>query len=105
EKKPEPSTKPMVIPLKEIKKFIGQPLPVSDWFAVTQEMINDFAKATHDYQWIHVDVDKARHQMPEGKTIAHGYLTLSLASKFFFELLRIEGVTTSINYGLNKARF
>ena len=98
-------TKPWVIQFKDIKKYIGKSLPVSDWFAVTQEMINDFAKATHDYQWIHVDVDKAKEYMPEGKTIAHGYLTLSLASKFFFELLAIEGVTTSINYGLNKARF
>ena len=99
------SAKPMVIPLKDIKKFIGHSLPVSDWFTVSQEMINDFAKATHDYQWIHVDAERASQQMPGGKTIAHGYLTLSLASKFFFELLSIEGVTTSINYGLNKARF
>ncbi len=97
--------KPLVIKLKDIKKYIGQSLPVSDWFTVTQEMINDFAKATHDYQWIHVDVERAKALMPDGKTIAHGYLTLSLASKFFFELLNIEGVTTSINYGLNKARF
>ena len=68
-------------------------------------MINDFARATDDYQWIHVDTEKAKRLMPEGKTIAHGYLTMSLASKFFFELLTIEGVTTAINYGLNKARF
>ena len=78
---------------------------VSDWFTVTQEMINEFANATQDKQWIHVDVERAKTQMPGGKTIAHGYLTLSLAAKFFYELIEIEGATTSINYGLNKARF
>lgn len=97
--------KPMVVELRDLKNRIGQSLGVSDWFTVTQEMISDFAKATHDYQWVHVDTERAKSQMPDGKTIAHGYLTMSLASKFFFELLSIEGVTTSINYGLNKARF
>jgi NADPH2:quinone reductase len=97
--------KPLVLHVKDLKNHVGQPLGISDWFVVTQEMINDFAKATHDYQWIHVDVEKAKELLPEGRTIAHGYLTMALASKFFFELLSIEGVTTSINYGLNKARF
>ncbi|MBL7847772.1 MAG: zinc-binding dehydrogenase [Cyclobacteriaceae bacterium] len=96
---------PLVLELKDLKKKVGTSLGVSEWFTVTQEMINDFAKATHDYQWVHVDTERAKQQMPGGKTIAHGYLTMSLASKFFFELLKIEGVTTSINYGLNKARF
>ena len=97
--------KPLVLKLGELKSKVGVSLGVSDWFTVTQEMINDFAKATHDYQWVHVDTERAKEQLPDGKTIAHGYLTMSLASKFFFELLSIEGVTTSINYGLNKARF
>ena len=96
---------PLVLQLAELRKHIGTSLGVSEWFTVTQEMINDFAKATHDYQWVHVDTERAKAHMPAGKTIAHGYLTMSLASKFFFELIRIEGVTTSINYGLNKARF
>jgi len=99
------SSKPLVIQLSDLKKHIGSSLGVSQWFTVTQEMINDFAKATHDYQWVHVDTERAKAQLPDGKTIAHGYLTMSLASKFFFELLQVEGVTTSINYGLNKARF
>ena len=99
------STGPMVIKLKDIKKYIGKSLGISSWLTLTQEMINDFANATGDHQWIHVDVEKAKSQMPDGKTIAHGYLTLSLASRFFFELIVIEGATTSINYGLNKARF
>lgn len=97
--------KPLVLQLQELKKHVGTSLGVSEWFTVTQEMINDFARATHDYQWVHVDTERAKTQLPGGKTIAHGYLTMSLASKFFFELLRVEGVTTSINYGLNRARF
>ncbi len=99
------SGKPKIIPLKKLKEYAGQPLGVSAWLTVSQEMINDFAKATHDFQWLHVDVEKAKREMPDGKTIAHGYLTLSLAAKFFFELIAIEGATSSINYGLNKARF
>jgi NADPH2:quinone reductase len=109
EKKSEPTgvlkEKPIRLKFQDLKHYEGQSLGVSEWMSVTQEMINDFADATHDHQWIHVDVEKARAHMPGGKTIAHGYLTLSLASKFFFELLAIEGATTSINYGLNKARF
>lgn len=97
--------KPLVIKLRDIKNYIDQPLGVSNWLTVTQEMITDFANATNDHQWIHVDVDRAKVSLPQGKTIAHGFLTLSLASGFFFELLSIEGATNSINYGLNKARF
>lgn len=100
-----PAVNPLVLQLADLKNQVGTSLGVSEWFTVTQEMINDFAKATHDYQWVHVDTERARNEMPEGKTIAHGYLTMSLASKFFFEVLRVEGVKTSINYGLNKARF
>ncbi|MBL7851650.1 MAG: zinc-binding dehydrogenase [Cyclobacteriaceae bacterium] len=104
--KPAPSSgNPLVLSLADLRNHVGTSLGVTEWFTVTQEMINDFARATHDYQWVHVDIERAKNQMPGGKTIAHGYLTLSLASKFFFELLKIEGVTTSINYGLNKARF
>lgn len=97
--------KALVLQLTDLKNKVGTQLGVSNWFTVTQEMINDFAKATHDYQWVHVDTERAKNEMPGGRTIAHGYLTMSLASKFFFELLHIEGVKTSINYGLNKARF
>jgi NADPH:quinone reductase len=99
------ASKPLKIKIEDIKKYIGQPLGVSDWYTVTQEAINEFANATQDKQWIHVDVERAKTQMPGGKTIAHGYLTLSLGAKFLFELIQIEGVKTSINYGLNKARF
>lgn len=97
--------KPLVLKLHDVKNHIGQSLGISNWLTVTQEMINDFANATNDHQWIHVDVERAKSTLPEGKTIAHGFLTLSLASGFFFELLSIEDATNSINYGLNKARF
>jgi NADPH:quinone reductase len=98
-------SKPLKINIKDAKKYIGRTLAVSDWYTVTQEAINEFAHATQDKQWIHVDVERAKTQMPGGKTIAHGYLTLSLAAKFLGELIAIEGATTHINYGLNKARF
>lgn len=97
--------KPLVLKMRDIKNHIGRSLGVSNWLTVTQEMINDFANATNDHQWIHVDVERAKANLPNGKTIAHGFLTLSLASGFFFELLSIEDATNSINYGLNKARF
>jgi NADPH:quinone reductase len=106
EKQNAPSNpKPLTIKIGDIKKCIGYPLAVSDWFTITQETINEFANATQDKQWIHVDVERAKTQMPEGKTIAHGYLTLSLGAKFLLELIEIEGAKTFINYGLNKARF
>lgn len=91
--------------LKKISEQVGTSFGPSAWTIVTQEMINAFAKATSDYQWIHVDVEKAKTALPEGKTIAHGYLTLSLIAKFFYELVSIEGSTMAINYGVNKVRF
>ncbi len=98
-------SKPLKININNIRKYIGHNLGVTEWITITQEMINEFANVTQDKQWIHVDVERAKTQMPGGKTIAHGYLTLSLAAKFLYELLEVEGAHTSINYGLNKARF
>jgi acyl dehydratase len=72
---------------------------------ITQERINQFADATGDHQWIHVDVERAKKEMPGGKTIAHGYLTLSLIPWLTGGMLRVEGVTRGINYGSNKVRF
>lgn len=90
--------------LDELKKLAGTDLGTSDWIEVTQERVNTFADATGDHQWIHVDVEKAK-EGPFGAPIAHGYLTLSLFIPMFTELLEVEGVTTKINYGLNKVRF
>ncbi len=83
---------------------VGSHLGVSDWFEVTQERINQFADATGDHQWIHVDADRAKDG-PFGATIAHGYLTLSLTNMFLPSLIAVENISMGINYGVNKVRF
>ena len=90
--------------LDELKKLAGSDLGTSEWIEITQERINTFADATGDHQWIHVDPEKAAAG-PFGAPIAHGYLTLSLFIPLFTELLDVQGVTTKVNYGLNKVRF
>ncbi len=90
--------------LDELKKLAGSDLGASEWIEVTQERINTFADATGDHQWIHVDPERAAAG-PFGAPIAHGYLTLSLFIPLFTELLDVEGVSTKVNYGLNKVRF
>ncbi|MFD3311597.1 MaoC family dehydratase [Streptomyces sp. NPDC058694] len=90
--------------IDELKKLAGSDLGTSEWIEVTQERINTFADATGDHQWIHVDEEKAKAG-PFGAPIAHGYLTLSLFIPLFTELLDVQGVTTKVNYGLNKVRF
>jgi NADPH:quinone reductase-like Zn-dependent oxidoreductase/acyl dehydratase len=89
----------------ELKKNIGRSLGKTDWLTISQERINQFAEATLDFQWVHIDPEKAKTSLPGGKTIAHGYLTMSLASQFFYQLLSIEKINSFINYGINKARF
>ncbi|KQX78512.1 MaoC family dehydratase [Streptomyces sp. Root1310] len=90
--------------LDELKKLAGSDLGTSEWIEVTQERIDTFADATGDHQWIHVDPERAAAG-PFGAPIAHGYLTLSLFIPLFTELLDVQGVTTKVNYGLNKVRF
>ncbi|MFG2126495.1 MaoC family dehydratase [Streptomyces sp. NPDC048751] len=90
--------------IDELKKLAGSDLGTSEWIEVTQERVNTFADATGDHQWIHVDPEKAA-EGPFGAPIAHGYLTLSLFIPLFTELLDVEGVSTKVNYGLNKVRF
>ena len=90
--------------LDELKALAGSDLGTSDWLEITQDRINTFADATGDHQWIHVDAEKAA-EGPFGAPIAHGYLTLSLFIPLFTELLDVQGVTTKVNYGLNKVRF
>jgi acyl dehydratase len=90
--------------VEELKKLAGSDLGTSEWIEVTQERIDTFADATGDHQWIHVDPEKAA-KGPFGAPIAHGYLTLSLFIPLFTELLDVQGVTTKVNYGLNKVRF
>ncbi|MFD5395821.1 MaoC family dehydratase [Streptomyces sp. NPDC127097] len=90
--------------IDELKKLSGSTLGTSDWIDLTQDRVNGFADATGDHQWIHVDVERARRG-PFGGPIAHGYLTLALFIPLFTDLLEVEGVTTKVNYGLNKVRF
>ena len=93
------------VTLEEMKQTIGEKVFVSDWKTITQDQINTFAKATHDFQWIHVDIQKADNG-PFGKPIAHGFLTLSLLSSFSFQGAPVpKGTKMSTNYGLNKVRF
>ncbi|MEV5746075.1 MaoC family dehydratase [Microbispora rosea] len=90
--------------LDEIKALAGKDLGHSGWLEITQERVNTFADATDDHQWIHVDPVRAADG-PFGGPIAHGYLTLSLVIPLFNELLDIQGVKMSVNYGLEKVRF
>lgn len=90
--------------LSDLTAHVGQEVAVSDWVTVTQEQVNQFAQATGDHQWIHVDVARATAG-PFGAPIAHGFLTLSMVPRFFEESLAIEEVGMSVNYGLNKVRF
>ena len=90
---------------KDLLEHVGEELGPSDWLTVTQEMIDTFAQATGDHQWIHVDVERARREMPGGKTIAHGYLTLSLLPRLAPTLMTIAKRRRGLNYGSNKIRF
>lgn len=90
--------------LDALKGLSGREI-VTDWFEVTLERINLFADATEDHQWIHVDRQRASRESPYGTTIAHGFLTLSLLSRFMREALELGGLRMAINYGLNRVRF
>jgi acyl dehydratase len=90
--------------LDELKSLAGADLGTSSWIEITQQRVDTFADATGDHQWIHTDPERAATG-PFGAPIAHGYLTLSLFIPLFTELLEVEGVTTKVNYGLNKVRF
>lgn len=92
--------------LEKAKALIGNEVGVSNWIMVDQPMIDAFAKVTHDEQWIHVDPVRAAAETPFGGTIAHGFLTLSLASRFVYDCFpMLPGQTMGINYGFNKLRF
>ena len=94
----------MVETPEALRALIGQELGVSDWLEVTQGLIDRFAEVTGDHQWIHVDVERAKREMPGGKTIAHGYLLLSLLPKLGAGIYKLAWPTRSINYGSDKVR-
>ena len=88
----------------DVAGLAGTDLGYTEWFEITQDRVNLFADAVDDQQWIHVDPERAASG-PFGAPIAHGFLTLSLATKFWTDLLDVEGVATKVNYGLDKVRF
>ena len=90
---------------QDLLQHVGEQLGPSEWLTVTQEMIDKFADATGDHQWIHVDVERAKKEMPGGKTIAHGYLTLSLLPRLAPTLMKVEKRRRGVNYGSNRVRF
>ena len=91
---------------QSLKELVGREIGVTGWFRVTQERIEQFAEATEDRQWIHLDQARTRTESPYGTTIAHGFLTLSLISYLVKELIQIQSdVRLAVNYGLNRVRF
>jgi acyl dehydratase len=90
--------------LQDLAAQVGQEIGTSDWVTVTQEKINQFAEATGDHQWIHVDVERAK-QGPFGGPIAHGFLTLSLLPEIWAKALQVKQTGMGVNYGLNRVRF
>ena len=91
--------------VEALRAHIGGPLGSSEWMVVDQAMIDQFAEATGDHQWIHVDVERAKREMPGGRTIAHGYLTLSLLPRLNANIYAIRSRKRGVNYGSNKVRF
>ena len=91
--------------IEEFRKIEGKPLPDGDWYTINQQMINDFANATLDKQWIHVDEKRAEKESPFKKTVAHGFMSVAMISKMLEEAFVVKSVKMGLNYGLNKVRF
>ena len=89
----------------DLKSAVGREVGVSNWLEISQERINKFADATGDEQWIHVDSERAAHEMPGGKTIAHGLLSLSLIPMFMRQVIGLKDLRNTLNYGANKIRY
>ncbi len=90
---------------QEFRLMIGKQLPVGNWYTVSQQMINDFANATLDKQWIHVDEKRAKKESPFKSTVAHGFMSVAMISRLLEESFSIKSVKMGLNYGLNKVRF
>lgn len=91
--------------IEDAKALEGEEVGLSDWVVVDQHRIDQFAEATADYQWIHVDTERAAKEMPNGQTIAHGYLTLALIPALTGKFVEIKNLERAINFGANKVRF
>jgi acyl dehydratase len=98
--------KPLVFKnFEEFREIKGQQLPIGDWYTITQEMISDFANATLDKQWIHIDEKRAAKESPFKSTVAHGFMSVAMISKLLEDSFSIKSVKMGLNYGLNKVRF
>ena len=91
--------------ISDFKKMVGKEFPIGNWYTITQEMITDFANATLDKQWIHVDEARAAKESPFKSTIAHGFMSVAMISKLLEEAFTIKSLKMGLNYGLNKVRF
>ena len=91
--------------MDDARALVGEEIGLSDWVVIDQNRIDQFAEATTDYQWIHVDTERAARELPDGKTIAHGYLTLGLIPALTGNFIEVENLKRAINFGLNKVRF
>jgi acyl dehydratase len=91
--------------ISDFSKTVGKDLPIGSWYTVTQQMITDFANATSDTQWIHIDEARAARESPFKSTIAHGFMSVSMISKLLEEVFTIKSLKMGLNYGLNKVRF
>ena len=91
--------------INEFREIEGKSLPNREWYTVTQEMINDFANATLDKQWIHVDEERAAKESPFKSTVAHGFMSVAMISKMLENTFAIKSLKMGLNYGMNKVRF
>lgn len=89
----------------EFEKYVGKELGVSDYHKINQEQINQFADATLDYQWIHVDEERAKKESPYGSTIAHGYLSISVLPYLWDQIIQVNNITMLVNYGIESLKF
>ena len=89
----------------EFEEYVGKELGVSEYHKVTQEQINLFADATLDHQWIHVDTEKAKKESPYGATIAHGYLSVSILPYLWYQVIKVNNITMTVNYGIENLKF
>jgi acyl dehydratase len=91
--------------IAEFREIVGQSLPNGEWYTITQQMINNFANATLDKQWIHVDEDRAAKESPFKTTVAHGFMSVAMISKMLENTFSIKSIKMGLNYGMNKVRF
>ena len=91
--------------IEEARSLEGQEIGISDWITIDQQRIDRFAEATNDFLWIHVDKERAVRELPNGRTIAHGYLTLALVPALTSDFVKVENLARALNFGCNKVRF